>query len=266
MTDYTGASAIVIGGSIGGLTTALLLRDLGFTVDVYERTATALDGRGSGIVLQPDTVRWFTERSTQDLGRPQHVDLLRAVPRPHRRPGVPGEVHLDLHLVGHLLPGAARRLRYRALPLRRICLRLRPNRRSARRCGSSAAGWRSADLVVFADGVTSVARERFDADAGLRYSGYIGWRGTVPVRDLDAETRECLADAITYDCRSQLAHHHVSDSRREWPRPRRPADELRLVPQCACRTRTHRDVHRQAGIPGAVSVHPVRCRTATSTR
>jgi 2,6-dihydroxypyridine 3-monooxygenase len=51
MIDYTGASAIVVGGSIGGLTTALLLRDLGFRVDVYERTSTALDGRGSGIVL-----------------------------------------------------------------------------------------------------------------------------------------------------------------------------------------------------------------------
>ncbi len=57
--------AVVIGGSIGGLTAALLLRDLGFDVDVFERTPTPLDGRGGGIVLQPDTVRWFAERSTQ---------------------------------------------------------------------------------------------------------------------------------------------------------------------------------------------------------
>lgn len=65
MNAYDGTTAVVIGGSIGGLTTALLLRDLGFTVDVFERTPTALDGRGSGIVLQPDTLRWFTERSDQ---------------------------------------------------------------------------------------------------------------------------------------------------------------------------------------------------------
>jgi 2,6-dihydroxypyridine 3-monooxygenase len=67
MGDYSTASAIVFGGSIGGLTTALLLRDLGLSVDVYERAATTLDGRGSGIVLQPDTTRWFTERSTQNI-------------------------------------------------------------------------------------------------------------------------------------------------------------------------------------------------------
>ena len=83
MSEYTGASAIVVGGSIGGLTAALLLRDLGFTVDVYERTATALDGRGSGIVLQPDTVRWFTERSTQDLADLSTSTSFGAVPRPH---------------------------------------------------------------------------------------------------------------------------------------------------------------------------------------
>lgn len=35
--------------------------------EVYERSSTALTGRGSGIVLQPDTVRWFTERSSQSL-------------------------------------------------------------------------------------------------------------------------------------------------------------------------------------------------------
>jgi hypothetical protein len=67
MTQYTDARAVVIGGSIGGLTVALLLRDLGFTVEVYERSSAALSDRGSGIVLQPDTVRWFTERSGQSL-------------------------------------------------------------------------------------------------------------------------------------------------------------------------------------------------------
>ncbi len=63
--DWSGHRAIVVGGSIGGLTTALLLRHLGFDVSVFERTPTNLDGRGGGIVLQPDTLRWFAECSKQ---------------------------------------------------------------------------------------------------------------------------------------------------------------------------------------------------------
>ena len=54
--------AVVVGGSFAGLTAALLLREQGFDVDVFERTPTYLDGRGGGIVLQPDTVRWIVER------------------------------------------------------------------------------------------------------------------------------------------------------------------------------------------------------------
>ncbi|PRC49593.1 monooxygenase, partial [Mycobacterium sp. ITM-2017-0098] len=57
MQEYGGARAIVVGGSIGGLTSALLLRTLGFDVDVFERTPTPLDNRGGGIVLQPITMK-----------------------------------------------------------------------------------------------------------------------------------------------------------------------------------------------------------------
>ena len=53
--------AVVVGGSMGGLTAGLLLRELGFEVDVFERSPLPLEGRGAGIVLQPDTIRWFAE-------------------------------------------------------------------------------------------------------------------------------------------------------------------------------------------------------------
>ena len=45
----------VVGGSIGGLTAALVLRDLGCEVDVFERSGTALEARGAGIGLHPMT-------------------------------------------------------------------------------------------------------------------------------------------------------------------------------------------------------------------
>ena len=50
----------VVGGSICGLTTALLLRDAGFEVDVYERSRGSLSGFGNGIVVQPElVVTWW---------------------------------------------------------------------------------------------------------------------------------------------------------------------------------------------------------------
>ena len=57
---------LVAGGSIGGLTAAVLLRDLGCEVDVYERSPAALEDRGAGIVVLPVTERYFTQRSGDD--------------------------------------------------------------------------------------------------------------------------------------------------------------------------------------------------------
>ncbi|OIJ95622.1 hypothetical protein [Streptomyces colonosanans] len=64
MNSHKGLRAAVIGGSIGELTSALL-RELGFTVDIYERTPTLLENRGGGIVLQPTTMKWFGGRGAR---------------------------------------------------------------------------------------------------------------------------------------------------------------------------------------------------------
>jgi 2,6-dihydroxypyridine 3-monooxygenase len=196
---YRGSRALVIGGSIGGLTTALLLRDIGFEVDVYERTATPLHGRGSGIVLQPDTLRWFEERSTVDTSalktstsRVQYLDRANAVIAEEER-------RWEYTSWGTF---------YQAL--------LGDFGTEHYHLGASATGFdddadggsvtvhfadgrsETAELVVFADGINSRARARFDADAEPGYSGYVGWRGTVPLTALSPVTRALMGDAITY--------------------------------------------------------------------
>src|ERR1700692_1684607 len=52
----------VMGGSLGGLTAALVLRDAGCDVRVYERSAAALEARGAGIAVLDETLRYFVER------------------------------------------------------------------------------------------------------------------------------------------------------------------------------------------------------------
>jgi 2,6-dihydroxypyridine 3-monooxygenase len=59
----------VVGGSLGGLTAALVLRDLGCEVDVFERSTAELESRGAGIVVLDATVRYFRERTDLDLDR-----------------------------------------------------------------------------------------------------------------------------------------------------------------------------------------------------
>ncbi|MCV7229233.1 FAD binding domain-containing protein [Mycolicibacterium komossense] len=255
MSDYSHASAIVVGGSIGGLTAALLLRELGFTVDVYERTPNALDGRGSGIVLQPDTVRWFSERSTQDLAdlstSTKYVQYLdRSGDLVYREECTWTYTSWGTFYRALLADFGTEHYHYGEY----ACGFSQDADRATVRFVSGRT--ESADLVVFADGVTSVVRERFDADAGLRYAGYIGWRGTFPLRDLDPATQDILHDAITYDV---IPNSHIT----MYPIPGETGLELqdrlmnyvwyRNVPAGPELTEMLID---KRGFPGAVSVHP----------
>ena len=62
-----GLRVVVVGGSLGGLNAALVLRDAGCDVEVYERSEIPLEGQGAGIVLNPTTVRFFTENDFVDI-------------------------------------------------------------------------------------------------------------------------------------------------------------------------------------------------------
>jgi 2,6-dihydroxypyridine 3-monooxygenase len=197
MTSYSGARAVVIGGSIGGLTTALLLRDIGFDVTIFERTPAVLDGRGSGIVLQPDTLRWFTERSTKNPG--QLSTSTRWVQYLDQHDQI---VHREERTWSYTAWGTFYRALLDDFGLERYVL------------GEFASGFdqdetgvevrfvsgrvERAELVVFADGITSMGRARIDPAATMSYSGYVGWRGTVPEHILSTHARDTLRDAISY--------------------------------------------------------------------
>jgi hypothetical protein len=57
----------VVGGSIGGLTAGLLLRDAGHDVRIFERSPAELAQRGAGIGLLPETSRYLTECAGVDI-------------------------------------------------------------------------------------------------------------------------------------------------------------------------------------------------------
>jgi 2,6-dihydroxypyridine 3-monooxygenase len=187
---------VVVGGSLGGLTAALVLRDSGAAVDVYERSPVPLSDVGAGIVLHPATVRYAQEQCHRDieeisvdarwvryLGRDgaiahEHPCRYRftsyyTLYRILREALGPAHYHLGWEMTGFDSGGD------------RVVVRF--------------AGSRSVlcDLLVCADGVDSTARRLLLPQVSPHYAGYVGWRGTVVEAD-DPQALALLRDAISY--------------------------------------------------------------------
>src|SRR5471030_1988183 len=62
--------AVIIGGSMSGLFSAAFLRQIGWDVDVYERSSVELVGRGAGITGHPELLEALeaSGAGTKDLG------------------------------------------------------------------------------------------------------------------------------------------------------------------------------------------------------
>jgi 2,6-dihydroxypyridine 3-monooxygenase len=197
MATYDGQRAAVIGGSIGGLTAALLLRDLGFTVDVYERATQPLDGRGGGIILQPETIRWFRERSSR---QPHTLSTFSQFVR------YLGPANEILHQEAKQWAFTSWSAIYRGLlpdfdthryHLGRTMSGLR-HETEAVQIEFNGGPATEADLVVCADGISSTSRRLLLPKVERRYANYVGWRGMVLESALSASTFDLLSDALTY--------------------------------------------------------------------
>lgn len=196
MVATTWPKVVIAGGSIGGLTAGLLLRDLGCEVDVYERSALPLEDRGVGIVVLPVTERYFTEqaaarsRVSLELKHWTYVDtagaVIDAAPVWSRFTSwgtIYGALleafdedryHLDHEVVGYDEDGE------------RVTAHFAD--------GSSADG----DLLIFADGISSTGRSLLLPQVEPTYAGYVAWRGTMPEAALSDQARKDLAEAMIY--------------------------------------------------------------------
>jgi 2,6-dihydroxypyridine 3-monooxygenase len=189
--------AAVVGGSLGGLYAALLLRDLGIEVDVYERSPVELAQRGAGIGFLPESQRYLVERAGVAL------DEI-SVPTAYIR---------YLHRNANLLFEAPHA--YRFSSWNTIYGRLLAQFPSENyHLNYEMTGWQAqekdvaisfasqsparAELAVMADGVGSMARARLLPEVRTAYAGYVAWRGMVPEAQLDAATLEVFDNAITY--------------------------------------------------------------------
>ncbi|HVL85019.1 MAG TPA: FAD-dependent monooxygenase [Pseudonocardia sp.] len=187
----------VVGGSLGGLTAALVLADAGCDVTVLERSARTLEARGAGICVLDETVRWFAERT--DTPPAQLCSRTRVIRFLDDRGGV---VHERAHGYRFSSWNTIYRALLAELPARRYRLDAEVVAFGDARGGVELelrGGERlRADLAVHADGIGSTARARLFPGVVPAYAGYVAWRGTVPEAELPAEVLGRLADAITY--------------------------------------------------------------------
>ena len=197
----TDVKVLVAGGSLGGLTAALLLRDLGLDVTVHERSEVELEQRGAGIGFLPDSARYLVERAGRSLAE---LSTSTSVIRYLDRQGA------TVHEMHHAYHFSSWNTVYRNL--------LDVYGRERYMLGSEVIGaddnndhdsngvtvhfanghTERADLLVCADGVGSRFRARLMPHATRRYSGYVAWRGMVPESEVSPATASALGDAITY--------------------------------------------------------------------
>lgn len=195
-----GMRCVVVGGSLGGLNTALWLGAKGFKAEVFERSPVRLEGRGAGIVLHPATVRYLTTHgvAADEIGR--RAQRLRYL-------GTNGNTLADE-------PCPYRFTSYNALyeALRDALPR------SHYHLGEECVGFEQADgeatavfasgrrlrchLLVFADGVNSTGRQGLFPGHSAVYAGYVAWRGTID----DGRAPPQLLDAITYHVQPEGGH------------------------------------------------------------
>ncbi len=181
----------VVGGSIAGCSAAIRFRGAGHRVEVYERATGALVGRGGGIATPERVLKAMIQAGMIDEDFPHVVGesipfVIRteAHPRAGHRPWAAPTSLAAFHW------GALwRQLRQRVPDdsFRAGCeVRGTVERDDGRVAVQLDDGTESVfDLVVFADGHRSAGRARLFPDTGLKYRGYVHWRGLLPESSLD---------------------------------------------------------------------------------
>ena len=189
--------ALVIGGSMSGLFAALLLRQAGWEVDVYERVDSELSGRGAGIVAQPELIDIMRGLGIEprDLGvQVTTRKILGADGRIVAKRTCP-QIMTAWERVYRILRDAFPAARYhRGKGLKEF-------EQDSRVVTVSFADGSTAqcDLLIGADGLRSTVRQQCLPDLAPLYAGYAAWRAMIAEDAMSRATHDGLPfDEMTF--------------------------------------------------------------------
>lgn len=186
--------ALIIGGSLGGLFAGNLLRQIGWDVDIFERSAHDLDSRGGGIVLQPEVIEVFrrvgVDIRTIDLGvRSKYRTVFwpdGSIQSKHFAP----QTQTSWSLVYTTLKAAFGDRNYHQA---KTLVRIDQDPESGTVTAQFEDGTReTGDLLIGADGGDSVVRQQCWPTMRPTYAGYLAWRGLLPEDAMPLAAREML--------------------------------------------------------------------------
>jgi len=191
------SKALIIGGSVGGLFAANMLRSIGWEATVFERNAEELTGRGAGISTHPqlhDVTRRLGIPFDDSMGI--HIDTVVFLDHDgrcyDRRPTVRlmsswGRVFRSLR--DRMPPGSYR--------LGKSLLRVEQQAGSVTAIFADSTH-EHGDFLIGADGGRSTVRELFLPGQQPDYAGYVAWRAMLNERDVPPATHEELFANFTY--------------------------------------------------------------------
>lgn len=187
---------IIIGGSMSGLLSGLLLQRSGWVVDIYERVETALSGRGAGIVAQQELIQRLRGLglATDELGvqitTRKILDAKGRLTHEYRCPQVLTAWERVYRLLRDAFP-AAHYHRGRGLA--------KFDQSADKVCAYFSDGEIvEADLLVGADGIRSTVRQQCLPDVTPRYAGYSAWRALIGERDFPPDVHRELFEFMTF--------------------------------------------------------------------
>lgn len=232
------ARILVVGGSLGGLMAANVLLRQGHEVQVLERSARSLQGRGAGIVTH-DALRTALRACgavvDDTLGVPVPgrvvLDRMGHVQHEWHHPQVLTSWGRLYSLLRAALPDAHHRLAATVTAVQQD----EHGVQAVLADGSVVRG----DLLVAADGIRSSVRQQLLPQVQPVYAGYIAWRGVCDEASLSRLTRHTVFERFGFGLpeREQLIGYPVAGAddsiavghRRwnfVWYRPCAAGDEL----------------------------------------
>ncbi|MEX6687465.1 FAD-dependent monooxygenase [Danxiaibacter flavus] len=210
--------ALIIGGGIGGLTTAIALKQRGISFEVYE-AAEEIKAVGAGIWLGANAMNMFEKLGVAEKIKASSVCLKKAYIKDYKGnilQTIDNEALLDKY--GHTSQAIHRSTLQKilaeemgnAIQLNKRCVSVEQNKDGVKVCfadGTTAAG----DLLVGADGIRSVIREQYVTNAFYRYSGQTCWRATVNMQLPENEINEA-AEVWGYSSGLRASYSQVGEN------------------------------------------------------